>query len=448
MNKATITKVCIDDFALKKREKYGTIMVDIETHRVIDLLDSRDLNQVVQWLNSYPNLEVVSRDGSITYRKAIGLAHPRAMQVSDRFHLLKNLTDYCKDSLKRLLPTRIAISSEVSQADLTPAVLEKANSNRKLTLEEKYRKALELKTKGQLQTEICQTLNLNSKVFQKLMNLTEAEADSYFSTSIDEKQALTRLRKMEDVALVRRLHEDCNSVRNIAKLTGFSRITIARYLDENFSPVRKESTRKGVSILTPYIGEINAQLDNGKMVVEIEKTIREQGYCGAASTLRRYCTNWKKSLATEKQLAVAAPQNTTYILRKDILKLIYWPISKVPALSEMQWVLFQSQHPKAADVLNFLDEFRTILKEQLLDKLIPWMDKIKHSEIPELYSFVNGVERDLAAVQHAILFPYNNGLAEGSVNKLKVIKRIMYGRCSFGLLKAKLLRLEKIRNFN
>lgn len=147
MNKATITKVCIDDFALKKREKYGTIMVDIETHRVIDLLDSRDLNQVVQWLNSYPNLEVVSRDGSITYRKAIGLAHPRAMQVSDRFHLLKNLTDYCKDSLKRLLPTRIAISSEVSQADLTPAVLEKANSNRKLTLEEKYRKALELKTK-------------------------------------------------------------------------------------------------------------------------------------------------------------------------------------------------------------------------------------------------------------------------------------------------------------
>ena len=65
-----------------------------------------------------------------------------------------------------------------------------------------------------------------------------------------------------------------------------------------------------------------------------------------------------------------------------------------------------------------------------------------------LHSFVNGIERDIDAINNAIIYSYNNGLAEGSVNKLKVIKRIMYGRCSFELLKSKLLRLEKMRKFN
>lgn len=69
-------------------------------------------------------------------------------------------------------------------------------------------------------------------------------------------------------------------------------------------------------------------------------------------------------------------------------------------------------------------------------------------EIDELCSFVNGVKRDIASVKNAISFDYNNGLAEGSVNKLKVVKRIMYGRNSFELLKGKLLRLELKRKIN
>jgi transposase len=75
-------------------------MVDIETHKIIDIINSRNLEDVKQWLSTYKNLQVISRDGSITYKNAITLAHPSAIQVSDRFHLLKNLTDYCKDYLK------------------------------------------------------------------------------------------------------------------------------------------------------------------------------------------------------------------------------------------------------------------------------------------------------------------------------------------------------------
>lgn len=84
-------------------------------------------------------------------------------------------------------------------------------------------------------------------------------------------------------------------------------------------------------------------------------------------------------------------------------------------------------------------------KEAELDK---WAEETEALEIDELESFINGIKRDITAVKNAIRLDYNNGLAEGSVNKLKVVKRIMYGRNSFELLKGKLLRLELKRKIN
>ena len=68
--------------------------------------------------------------------------------------------------------------------------------------------------------------------------------------------------------------------------------------------------------------------------------------------------------------------------------------------------------------------------------------------IDEITGFINGISGDLDAVKNAVRFEYNNGLAEGSVNKLKLVKRIMYGRSSFKLLRSKLLLLEANRSCN
>ena len=78
-------------------------MVDIETHKIIDMIDSREEEKITEWLKTYPNLEVISRDGGIMYKSASDKAHPKAKQISDRFHILKNLTEYAKDALKRIL---------------------------------------------------------------------------------------------------------------------------------------------------------------------------------------------------------------------------------------------------------------------------------------------------------------------------------------------------------
>ncbi|MFD2117989.1 transposase [Paenibacillus yanchengensis] len=104
--------VCIDDFATKKRETYGTVMVDIDTHRIIDMIPSREHQDVVAWLKTFPNLTLISRDGSISYAKAIKEAHPQATQVSDRFHLLQNLTTNCKKALMKYFKSKVAIPAE------------------------------------------------------------------------------------------------------------------------------------------------------------------------------------------------------------------------------------------------------------------------------------------------------------------------------------------------
>ena len=89
-------------------------MVDIDTHRVVDLLASREVEDVAEWLRSYPNIRIVSRDGSVSYKSAIEQAGMDIQQVSDRFHLLKGLTDAAKKFISRLLSATYTLPTEAS----------------------------------------------------------------------------------------------------------------------------------------------------------------------------------------------------------------------------------------------------------------------------------------------------------------------------------------------
>ena len=109
VDKSDVTKICVDDFAFRKRYSYGTVMVDLESHRIIDLLDSRETGKVEEWLKSYPNIQVISRDGAQTYASAAANSHPGALQISDRFHLLKNLSGAVEEYMYRLFPSRLAV---------------------------------------------------------------------------------------------------------------------------------------------------------------------------------------------------------------------------------------------------------------------------------------------------------------------------------------------------
>lgn len=94
----------VDDFALHRRHRYATVIIDAETGRRIDVLPDREAATLTAWLRRHPGAEVVCRDGSATYAEAIRQALPTAVQVSDRWHPWKNLCDKVLDTVRAHAP--------------------------------------------------------------------------------------------------------------------------------------------------------------------------------------------------------------------------------------------------------------------------------------------------------------------------------------------------------
>ncbi|MFZ5989815.1 MAG: transposase [Bacillota bacterium] len=253
---------------------------------------------------------------------------------------------------------------------------------------------------------------------------------------------------MERVNEVRELKKIGCSNREISRRTRLNTSTIRNYLDENFNPVHASYGKKKSGKLIPYIKEIDACFEKGVMGSNIEKIIREMGYNGSASTVRHYITDWKRRRKYYYDRSRKGGRNTETIERKDIFKLLYHPVEAVKSISQEQFESICNEYPCFEKTHNIIWGFRDIVTTKNVGALDKWMDKAKELNIPEIDSFICGLERDLDAVRNAVKYEYNNGLAEGNINKLKVIKRIMYGRCSFETLRTKILRLEKMRKIN
>ena len=346
IDKEKIQKVCIDDFALKKRHNYGTVMIDIETHQIIDMIDSREEDDVTKWLKSYSNLEVISRDGGIMYKSASDKSHPKAIHVSDRFHILKNLTEYAKDALKRLLKKQINITEETATETIS-----------------KVQKKYEYKTKWDI-----------------ILKVKELKKQRY-------------------------------RVIDIAQYLGISEKTVIEY--NKISLDEKEK-------------------NEGFTWKVIKESIQKDGYNGSDSLLRTYLSKIKKEKTKSKEI-------NQIVERSTMITLLYKEIDKVTKITKEIYEKVITMFPKAGKIYEIVKEFKEIMFSKKHEKLEKWIQETKKHKILEIDSFLNGIERDLDAVKNGIKYDYNNGLAEGSVNKIKVIKRIMYGRCSFDLLKQKVL---------
>ena len=221
-----------------------------------------------------------------------------------------------------------------------------------------------------------------------------------------------------------------------------------KYLDENFNPIHASYGEKKNGKLTPYIKDIDKLLEKGIMGSEIEKKIRVMGYNGSSSTVRHYITDWKRIKKFYYDNSKEDGIRTERLERKNIFKLLYHPLETVKSISQEQFEKVCQEYPCFRKIHSTIWEFKDILAGKNVDVLDKWIEKAKKLDIPEIDSFIYGLKRDWDAVRNAIKYEYSNGLVEGSINKLKVIKRIMYGRCSFDTLRTKTLRLEKMRSFN
>nr|WP_275051673.1 ISL3 family transposase [Clostridium manihotivorum] len=439
MDKSSVTKVCIDDFAMKKRSTYGTVMIDIETKHIVDILDSRELDNVVEWLKTYPNLEVISRDGAQTYATAIKKAHPKSIQISDRFHILKNLTDYCKNYLTKILSFNVKLQKQTSRN----LKQETAYGNtRKLN---RINQANILYDKGKSPKEIGLELKMDIRTVNKYLSLDKSELilKENDSPNLNHKENVTK--KEKNLNQVRNLHKQGYGIREISRETGISRQTVRRYLDSNACAVHGTFGISKKSPLSPFHSIIDDLLTKGYTFRIIEEHLRLNGYTGSASAIRMYSTRKRRLI---KQVIDSNYLKYELIDRKYLIKLLYKPLDKVKAISIEQLEVIGKEYPILSKIYLLVDSFKKILFSKKPNALDTWLEDAKKLNISEINSFIKGLTKDIAAVKNAIMYKYSNGLAEGSVNKIKVIKRIMYGRCTFETIRKKVLSYERLRTFN
>ena len=134
-----------------------------------------------------------------------------------------------------------------------------------------------------------------------------------------------------------------------------------------------------------------------------------------------------------------------FVQRRSLCRLIYKKLEDIAGLSQEQYDAVIKRYPVLGSLYESIRDFQRIVFSKKVDEFDEWLSRISRYEIPEIITFLEGMRKDILAVKNSITYPYSNGLAEGSVNKIKLAKRIMFGRNSFELLKTKLL-LNEIYN--
>ncbi len=359
-------------------------MVDSDTSKVVDLVPFIVTGLVTEWLKGYQDIETVSRDGSTGYARAIGEALPKAKQVTDRFHLVKNLIESARNYIKRTIPRRIRMSN--ASAD----------------------------------NEDDQTLTVTKLSSDELCEMQKEES------------------KNENVRLARDLYSQGYSATMIAEELNISCKTARKYIDHES---RMENTQEGTrqrSNLDPYKETIITMHNERYNRTKIYHAICKEGYTGSYSNLRAYVNRYADQLAFTKK---RKPCSGLTLERRRLVSLLYKDISHLKDEDQKKAQTYIDGNKDLQNVYVAVSGFREILQLKDESLLEEWIEQTKGYRIPELSRFVRGIERDLNAVKNAITMKFNNGVIEGIINKIKVIKRIMYGRCSFELLRAKVLML-------
>jgi len=412
-------------------------MVNIETGRIVDILESRDVEPVSEWLRCYPNIKYVSRDGSISYATAISKALPEAIQISDRFHLIKNISEAAAMSLQKLFNGRVEIPITDRTSEQRQTIFDKSS------IYERYCIAKTLCNEGKTYSEISAILNIATKTIKKYVETPDDKipVNKKAIRGIEHENAVKKVENKADLA--KSLKDKGYSIYKISKETGFTKTTVKNYLSKDFNPVNGQYGNSRSGLLKPFHQDIIQLLSEGFTYEKATEVIRQKGYSGSVAAIRNFINKERRLLKDMKEADCV--HKTEFIEKKWLKQLIFKDITEVKGITQEQFTAVIQKYPLVHNIYDIVSDFKKIVFSKSIDDLPGWIDETKKLEIDEFNSFINGINKDMAATQNAILLKYNNGLAEGSVNKLKVIKRIMYGRNSFKMLRCKLLKLE---NFN
>jgi len=386
----------VDDFAFRKGQRYGTILVDLERHRVIDLLPDREGSTLEGWLKSHPEVELITRDRALAYADGATKGSPQAVQVADRFHLIKNLVESFENLARRHSSALREAALEVSPRRQTEMML----------LAEGLLEALPERMPKKPPTP---------------------------SQRRDQNRA-ERMARYEECRRLKRLGL---SNHEIARRTGMCRETVRKFICAETFPERVAYPPRSQTT-EPYAEYLKKRFQEGcRNAALLYREIKAQGYRGGSATVRRLLRSWKDQLPVRYQrleslrdFDAPAPRQAVWWLLK--------PEDLEPDQKEYVREL-QRLSPEISSGLKLVKEFQSLLVGKQADRFDQWRLCVEQSGLKELQSFSTGLMKDESAVRAAMTYDWSNGQVEGSVNRLKMIKRMMFGRAGFALLRSRVL---------
>jgi transposase len=393
----------VDDFAFKKGSTYGTILVNLEDHKVVDLLPERSQESLVAWFGSHPGagVEVASRDRSNIYREGLAKGAPGATHVADRWHLLHNLTLTLEEYL---LQKR--------------SVLQKAA-------------APEAAPEGQDDAEFASGPIMPNR-------------PRNHDRKIEEAARKRHERLVEQWKNIRRLYLAKADLRDICRQLGISARTVYRYKDLTEPPPRPAYKRKA-SVLDPYVPYLvrrwNEGCHNGK---RLYREIREQGYQNSEEICARFTAQLRRAEARGKPIssvprARAGSGAGLSPTAKNVAALFMRHEEKLDEEQEEYLGRLCEADEALADTRRLTQEFACMVRRLQGEDLNGWLKDAEESNSSAMRSFAVGLRKDLDAVRAGLTEEWSNGPVEGFIHKLKLLKRQGYGRAGFELLRARML---------
>jgi transposase len=427
----------VDDWAIRKGQRYGTILIDLERGRVIDLLPGRDGGALKVWLREHPGVEVVSRDRWAAYAQAVSEAAPQARQVADRWHLLKNL----REAVERLLGR---MTTEVHEAlQDAPPIGEPSHTAEAVTAA-----AAGAGSVTSL-TPVPDAAVISAPSATPMTEGAIEPSPSTATTGSDPRQPSSSPRRRacqgrqrQRAERYRRVHElrgQGQALRQIARTTGLSVKSVRRYLRRkrcpDWNPGRRAPTQLDGSL--PFIEDWLSA--GGRNAAQLHRELAGRGCRASYESVRRYLARRLGSTGRPGP-RVGPVQPPTPPPPPSARKLSFEFIRRPEdRTAEEQGHV---DRLRAGDSglragLDLAAEFAALVRKAGTMPFADWLTKAAGSGCAEVRSFAASLRQDEAAVAAALTEPWSNGPVEGHVNRLKVIKRQMYGRAGLHLLRAR-----------
>jgi len=383
----TVTILGIDDFAFRRGRDYGTILIDVETGRPVDLLRDREADTVADWLKEHPGIKVICRDRARAYADGARQGAPAADQVADRWHIYRNLCEHVGKAAAR---HRSCLEEPAGNPE-RPAAPEAP----------------------------------------EVPDLRQA-ATGAVARRAGEPALAVRTRQRYD--LVQSLKAQGKGIKPIKRETGLARETVRRFyyaesVDELLATVKDARP----SILGEHKPYLHQRWNEGcTSARQLHAELKERGYPGSYWTVRDYVLPFRETGAAPP--AVPGPPKA-----RDLTRWITADPDNLDDEDKAKLAAARERCPHLDALAGHVTEFAKILTGRHGGRLDGWITTVEADDQPDLHSFARGIKRDYDAVLNGLTMTWSSGIVEGNVNRLKMLKRQTYGRAAFPLLRKRAL---------